>query len=393
MALVNILHMTIGHEDSSYAKNSLLQETVIQKAIPFLNHSIKGIASRDILLDGCFKVADLGCGSSRNTLLVASNIIDIVIEVCKENNHKPPQFQVCLNDLFGNDFNNLFKLLPEFYAKLKTEKGENVGPCIVSAVPGSFYGRLFPDKSLHLVHSSFSVHWLSQVPEGIENNTLNIYPAKTSPPNVFQAYAKQFRIDFTNFLNLRSKEIVRGGCMILTFLGRSFADPTSDDNCSLWEQLAQSLQDMVKEWPGSAPAKSNLFTTSTYYDLLQGLVRESDLNSFNLPLYYPCVDEVRDVIKNEGSFSLDNLTVFQVNWDPQDTDYTNTNDSIELGHKHGRNAAKHVRAVTEPLLTSHFGNSIDIDALFKKFGKHLAEHLANKKTRHLNIVISLTKNE
>ncbi|KAF5811014.1 putative methyltransferase [Helianthus annuus] len=371
MALVNILHMTIGHEDSSYAKNSLLQETVIQKAIPFLNHSIKGIASRDIFIDGCFKIADLGCGSSRNTLLVASNIIDIVIEVCKENNHKPPQFQVCLNDLFGNDFNYLFKLLPEFYANLKREKGENVGPCIVSAVPGSFYGRLFPDKSLHLVHSSFSVHWLSQVPEGIENNTLNIYPAKTSPSNVFQAYAKQFRIDFTNFLKLRSKEIVRGGCMILTFLGRSFADPTSDDNCSLWEQLAQSLQDMIKE----------------------GLVRESDLNSFNLPLYYPCVDEVRDAIKNEGSFSLDNLTVFQVNWDPQDTDYTNTNDSIELGHKHGRNTAKHVRAVTEPLLTSHFGNSINIDALFKKFKKHLAEHLANKKTRHLNIVISLTKNE
>ncbi|MFS7931099.1 putative methyltransferase [Helianthus anomalus] len=76
------------------------------------------------------------------------------------------------------------------------------------------------------------------------------------------------------------------------------------------------------------------------------------------------------------------------NWDPQDTDYTNTNDS-----KHGRNIAKHVRAVTEPLLTSHFGNSINIDALFKKFEKHLAEHLANRKTRHLNIVISLTKNE
>ncbi|KAJ0475425.1 putative methyltransferase [Helianthus annuus] len=368
MALVNILHMTIGHEDSSYAKNSLLQETAIQKAVPFLKHAIKGIARRDVFLDGCFMIADLGCASGRNTLLVASNIIDIVIEVYKENNHKQTQFQVCLNDLFENDFNNLFKLLPEFYAKLKREKGENFGPCFVSAIPGSFYGRLFPDKSMHLVHSSFSVHWLSQVPQGIENNTSNIYTAKTSPPNVFQAYAKQFRTDFTNFLKSRSKEIVLGGCMILTFLGRSIADPTSDDGCSIWEQLAQSLQDMVKE----------------------GLVRESYLNSFNLPHYFPCVDEVRDTIKNEGSFTLDNLSDFQVNWDPQDTDYTNTNDSIELSNEHGRNTAKLVRAVTEPLLTSHFGSSI-IDVLFKKFEKHLTEQLAIKKTKHFIILISLTK--
>ncbi|KAI7744823.1 hypothetical protein M8C21_020963 [Ambrosia artemisiifolia] len=243
MALVNILHMTIGHEDSSYAKNSLLQKIAIQKAIPALRRTIQRIDSHDIFLDSCVKIADLGCSSGPNTLLFVSNIIDIVIE----------------------------------------EKGENFGPCFVSAVPGSFYGRLFPDLSLHLVHSSFSVHWLSQ-----------------------------------------------------------------------------------------------------------GLVRESDINSFNVPIYHPCVNEVRDVIQNEGSFSLDGLTDFQINWDPHDTDYTHTNDSIELIHKHGRNAAKLVRAVTEPLLTSHFGN-FNVDLLFNKYEKRLAESLAKKKTRFFCVVVSLTK--
>ncbi|XP_076948725.1 putative jasmonic acid carboxyl methyltransferase 1 [Bidens hawaiensis] len=369
MEVVNILHMNTGDGESSYASNSLLQETVIQKALPVLMHTIKGITNHDLFFSGdqCFKIADLGCSSSKNTLMVASSIMDIVIDMCKENNRKPPKFQVCLNDLFGNDFNTLFKMLPDFYAKRKKEKGENFGPCFVSAVPGSFYCRLFPEQSLHLVHSSYSVHWLSQVPKGLESNALNIYMAKTSPPNVFHAYGKQFKTDFTYFLQIRSEELVCEGRMVLTLVGRSVADPTSDDGCRLWELLAQSLLDMVKE----------------------GHVQESDIKSFNVPIYYPCEDGIRNVIQNEGSFFLESLTTFHVNWDPPDTDYINLNDSHE-DSTHGENTAKMVRAFTEPLLTSHFGESI-INELFEKYKKHVAKHLINNKTRFFNFVISLTK--
>ncbi|MFS7915580.1 putative theobromine synthase [Helianthus anomalus] len=185
MALVDILHMNSGSGDSSYANNSLFT----------------GMANKDILSDHCFMVADLGCSSGMNTLSLASNIIDIVHEVCQENNRKTPQFQVYLNDLFGNDFNNVFKLLPNFYKTLRKCKGEQIGPCFVSVVPGSFYGRLFPEESLHLIHSSYSVHWLSQVPEGLENNKQNIYIAKTSPLDVLQAYGKQFKPILQSFYN------------------------------------------------------------------------------------------------------------------------------------------------------------------------------------------------
>lgn len=129
--------------------------------------------SHEVVFGQCFKIADLGCSSSKNTLFVASNIIDIVYEACKENNRKAPQFQVYLNDLFGNDFNNLFRLLPDFYAKLTKKKGENFGPCFISGVPGSFYGRLFPDESLHFVHSSYSIQWLSQVSKFIILDIIN----------------------------------------------------------------------------------------------------------------------------------------------------------------------------------------------------------------------------
>ncbi|KAI7726130.1 hypothetical protein M8C21_031010 [Ambrosia artemisiifolia] len=344
-----------------------LKETGIRNAVPFLKESIKQLANYDVYKD-CMTIADLGCSSGPNTLLVASNIIDIVHDVCQENKNKVPQFQVCLNDLFGNDFNTLFKLLPNFYAKLKKDKGEGVGPCFISAVPGSFYGRLFPDQSLHLVHCANSNHWISQMPQGLESNGLNIYMAKTSPSNIYQAYGKQFHTDFTKFLKMRSEEVVHGGSMVLTFPGRSIEDPTSDDGCALLGFLGKSLVDISKE----------------------GLVRVSDILSFNIPKYMPCENEVRNAIEYEGSFSITNMRNYKVNWDPHDTDYTSMNDSNELSQIHGKNTAKVMRAVYEPLLASHFGNSI-IDVLFKKIETYVAEHLSKKKTSHFFINISMTK--
>ncbi|KAK2637759.1 hypothetical protein Ddye_025554 [Dipteronia dyeriana] len=102
--------------------------------------------------------------------------------------HKSSEFQVFLNDLPRNDFNSIFKSLPTFYEILKKDKGDQLGPCFVPGMPGSFYDRLFPSRSLHFIHSSYSLHWLSNVPENVENNKTNIYTAKSSPPNVYKAY-------------------------------------------------------------------------------------------------------------------------------------------------------------------------------------------------------------
>ena len=111
----------------------------------------------------CMKVADLGCSVGPNTLLVMSNIMDIVDAVCIRLNLELPTFQFYLNDLYGNDFNTIFKSLPDFYTKLQQEKGHKFGSCFINATPGSFHGRLFPSNSIDLFHSANSVHWLSQV--------------------------------------------------------------------------------------------------------------------------------------------------------------------------------------------------------------------------------------
>ncbi|MBA0766419.1 hypothetical protein Gotri_015464, partial [Gossypium trilobum] len=98
-------------------------------------------------------------------LLVVSEIIDTIDETCRRLKHPPPCLQAFLNDLPGNDFNAIFKyLLPSFYDRLEIEKGNKfaINKCFVAGVAGSFYGRLFPPNSLHFVHSSYAIMWISK---------------------------------------------------------------------------------------------------------------------------------------------------------------------------------------------------------------------------------------
>ena len=106
----------------------------------------------------CIKLADLGCSSGQNTFLVMSEIVNTINVLCQEWNQNPPEIDCCLNDLPNNDFNTTFKFLTFFNDKLTSKI-----PCFVSGVPGSFYSRLFPRKSLHFVHSNYSLHYLSKV--------------------------------------------------------------------------------------------------------------------------------------------------------------------------------------------------------------------------------------
>ncbi|PWA73034.1 SAM dependent carboxyl methyltransferase [Artemisia annua] len=74
----------------------------------------------------CYNIADLRCSWGSNTLLAISNIIHEMHEVSKEKNLKPPQLQVCLNNLFGNDFNSVFKSLPPMFYANYNKEGENI---------------------------------------------------------------------------------------------------------------------------------------------------------------------------------------------------------------------------------------------------------------------------
>ncbi|KAG6737434.1 hypothetical protein POTOM_058955 [Populus tomentosa] len=100
--------------------------------------------------------------------------------------------------------------------------------------------------------------------------------------------------------------------------------------------------------------------------------------------------KVREIIEMEGSFDIDKLETFAINWDAND-DISNK-DFVFEKDQCGRNVANIVRAVAEPMLVSHFGDDI-IDELFKRYAEYVGEHLCVEKTKHINIVLTLTKKE
>jgi jasmonate O-methyltransferase len=71
--------------------------------------------------------------------------------------------------------------------------------------------------------------------------------SKTSPQSVLDSYFLQFQKDFSQFLKSRSEEVVLGGRMVLSFMGRRSMDPTTEESCHHFELLAHALMSMVSE--------------------------------------------------------------------------------------------------------------------------------------------------
>ncbi|KAL6346402.1 hypothetical protein AAG906_033198 [Vitis piasezkii] len=256
MEVVQVLCMKGGNGDTSYAKNSLVQKKVISLTKPIIEEAITNLYCNKFPTSLC--IADLGCSSGPNTLFAVLEVVTTVDRVGKKMGRQLSEIQVFLNDLPGNDFNTIFKSLPRFQKDLEKRMGAGAESCFINGVPGSFYGRLFPSKSLHFIHSSYSLQWL------------NIYMASSSPPSVLKAYYEQFQTDFSMFLRCRSEELLEGGSMVLTFLGRRSEDPSSKECCYIWELLAVALNDMVAE--------------------------------------------VKCEVEKEGSFTISRLEVSEVNW-------------------------------------------------------------------------------
>uniref|UniRef100_A0A0R0IN72 Uncharacterized protein n=1 Tax=Glycine max TaxID=3847 RepID=A0A0R0IN72_SOYBN len=267
----------------------------------------------------CMKVVALGCSVGPNTLIVTSNIIGMVDNARTRLNRKPATFQFYLNDLFGNDFNTIFKSLPDFYTRLVEDKGHKFGPCFINATPGSYYGRLFPSNFINFFHSSTSLHWLSQDPL-----------LGTSPPEVYKAYLKQSQEGFKLFLKSRWEELMPGGAMVLVFPGRN-----ETPRRSLREVISLTLNDM----------------------LLEVLIEDEKLDSFNIPVYEPTVEEIRHVILEEESLFLQRLDIFTMSWDE------GINDSFLDGNIRAEFVAKYTRAFEAKV----------VNELFIRFPKKLVQ--------------------
>lgn len=95
-----------------------------------------------------------------------------------------------------------------------------------------------------------------------------------------------------------------------------------------------------------------------------------------MPNYFPSPSEVKLEVKNEGSFSIDELEVSEINW-------YNVPDMAE-------SVVKSTRAIIEPLLISHFGEGV-IKEIFEHFRKTLTSGISIERAKTTNLTITLTR--
>ncbi|XP_028760359.1 jasmonate O-methyltransferase-like [Neltuma alba] len=367
MDIEKVFHMTGGIGNTSYAKNSSLQKKESDK----VKHIIIDTVGELYLATtpSSFGIADLGCSSGPNTLSIIKDIFVAIQGIIRS--HKilrpPPasEFRVYLNDLPTNDFNSIFKALPDFHRLLRQHcihSADHVPSIFMGAYPGSFYGRLFPNTCLHFVHSAHCLHWLSRVPAGLYDeqgrplNKGSVYITESSPAVVAEAYYKQFQEDFSLFLRSRSEELVAGGRMVLIFLGRRGPAHVDRGNSFFWEILTRSFAALVSK----------------------GEVEEEKVDSYDVHFYAASREEIEEQVRKEGSFELERIETSEIDRKEQ------------VQGSYGTVVAKTVRAIQESMISNHFGEGI-LDALFEEYATLVDEEMVKQDIKPINFVVVLKK--
>ncbi|KAG6411667.1 hypothetical protein SASPL_129751 [Salvia splendens] len=207
--------MNAGDGTFSYTKNSTVQRDAASSVKDTIKEAImENFDIEKVLGDSTtLTIADLGCSVGPNTVSAMESLLETVEHKCRRQGLDGLEFQVLFNDQIGNDFNTLFAALPQprsYFA---------------SAVPGSFYGRLFPCSSVHVAYSSYAINWLSRVPEELQRkdsrawNAGRIHYSDDSSEAVLEAYADQFQRDMEAFVGARAREIAPGGVMVIVVPG------------------------------------------------------------------------------------------------------------------------------------------------------------------------------
>ncbi|XP_024968574.1 indole-3-acetate O-methyltransferase 1 [Cynara cardunculus var. scolymus] len=372
--LERLLSMKGGKGEASYANNSQAQAKHARSMLHLLKETLDGVQLNSP--ETPFVVADLGCSSGSNTIFIVNVIIDHITKRYQTSgDHSDlPEFSAFFADLPSNDFNTLFQLLPPLANQDVGTMEECLAstghrPFFAAGVPGSFYRRLFPAKSVDVFYSAFSLHWLSQVPEIVvdsSSETYNkgkifIHGAKKSTAN---AYRKQFQADLAGFLKMRSKEMKKGGSMFIALLGRTSEDPTDQGGAGLLfgTHFQDAWDDLVQE----------------------GLITSEKRDDFNIPVYAPSLQDFREVVEANGSFSIKKLEVFQGG---SPLVVNRPDDAAEVG----RALANSCRSVSGVLVDAHIGDKLG-DELFLRVANRATKKAEEmlEKLQFFHIVASLS---
>jgi hypothetical protein len=184
-----------------------------------------------------------------------------------------------------------------------------------------------------------------------------MFISNTSPPAVPTAHLRQFQRDFGLFLQSRAAELVPGGAMVLSMLGRKNNGYTDVETTILWDILSESFSALVS----------------------QGLVDQEKVDTYDAPFYAPSAEEIEEAVREEGSFSLDCVRTWETN-------LSRTGDA----KRDGTTLSMAIRAIQESMLSHHFGPDI-MDLLFHKYAELVTESLKKGQVKSVQLGVVLVR--
>ncbi|CAM6104473.1 unnamed protein product [Calypogeia fissa] len=380
--LTALLAMQGGEGDDCYAKNSRTQADGVKFVLPTLEAAINRIILPQKPL---VKIADLGCSSGPNSI----EHMNLVVSLMKSRFAAPsysgptPEFQVFFVDLLSNDFNGLFRLINQGRNRqgpLRLQQSmSGVTDYFSTGVFGSFYGRLLPRDSIDVVFSSFSLHWLSKIPEVVQEPHSPAYNdgfvwIHGGKELVAQAYAEQAKRDMCDFLRARAEEMVSGGLMFLLMKGRKDVNPTLQYDPNATTMFGRHMEEVFNELVSA------------------GLLNREVRDSFNIPIYYRTIDEMRDAVQEVSEFDIDRVEMF-------DDVPGNPVTQAELRASPpecGRRVAKICRSLLGVLVESHMGVAV-ANEFFLRLEQRAIERSEDEakeervSSSHVNLVVLIRK--
>ncbi|CAF0878356.1 unnamed protein product [Didymodactylos carnosus] len=191
-------------------------------------------------------IADFGSSHGLNSIYA----MKAIIKYLKTSKNEQRSFLIVHNDLPTNNWAILFDLLNKDGSYFGLANGR------------SFYEQCLPSNSLSIGYSSASLNWISCKPCNISNHCVSLFALNDE----YEKFKQQARLDYTQFLEHRSNELLPGGVLILCI------PCLSDKGLHGVEIAFQLLYKCAKFLP----------------------ITEQELLDYTLPLYYRTDEELID---------------------------------------------------------------------------------------------------
>ena len=266
-------HVPYGEVGAAfYSKLTLGCFDVVYKSKDLIEQSIAAI---DIKEGEMVRVADFGSADGGPMMPMVQAVRAAV--------PKTSDVEVVFEDQENNDFTSLFYLakgiesLPSGVDGNTTPLAETDG-VFYTACGRSFFQQCLPKDSVDLCTSYTAMHWLSKLPVHVPDGVHHTVSGNSA---AIDAFASQAANDWENILTQRSKELKKGGQMVIACFGVD-----SEGRCLGWSNdgNAKMYEEMTKHWAAMRD---------------EGVITDAEYRSASFPNYYRSEAELSAPFEDE----------------------------------------------------------------------------------------------